>query len=181
LNEAAQCCRQALAINPRLVDAHSNLGNLMKAQGFIQDAYSCYIEALRIDPHFAIAWSNLAGLFMEAGDLDKALMYYKEAVKLKPSFADAYLNQGNVYKVSLYVVIENPARECRDNFGLGGKLDLIFSWLSRLWECLKMPLCVINVHCRHALTMLWLMILISGEMRTSLQENGPFFTFKVEP
>jgi hypothetical protein len=48
-------------------------------------------------------------------------------------------------------------------------------------ECLKMPLCVINVHCRHALTMLWLMILISGEMRTSLQENGPFFTFKVEP
>ncbi|MCS4559127.1 tetratricopeptide repeat protein, partial [Shewanella sp. C32] len=38
LNEAAQCCRQALAINPRLVDAHSNLGNLMKAQGFIQEA-----------------------------------------------------------------------------------------------------------------------------------------------
>ncbi|BAS78732.1 Os02g0489550 [Oryza sativa Japonica Group] len=98
LNEAAQCCRQALAINPRLVDAHSNLGNLMKAQGFIQEAYNCYIEALRIDPQFAIAWSNLAGLFMEAGDLDKALLYYKEAVKLKPSFADAYLNQGNVYK-----------------------------------------------------------------------------------
>jgi len=64
-----------------LVDAHSNLGNLMKAQGFIQDAYSCYIEALRIDPHFAIAWSNLAGLFMEAGDLDKALMYYKVTVR----------------------------------------------------------------------------------------------------
>lgn len=37
LAEAAQCCRQALALNPRLVDAHSNLGNLMKAQGLVQE------------------------------------------------------------------------------------------------------------------------------------------------
>ena len=37
LNEAAQCCRQALALNPHLVDAHSNLGNLMKAQGLVQE------------------------------------------------------------------------------------------------------------------------------------------------
>ncbi|KAL6009531.1 hypothetical protein ACLOJK_022760 [Asimina triloba] len=77
LNEAAQCCRQALALNPRLVDAHSNLGNLMKAQGLIKEAFNCYTEALRINPGFAIAWSNLAGLFMEAGKLDRALTYYK--------------------------------------------------------------------------------------------------------
>ncbi|XP_022761810.1 probable UDP-N-acetylglucosamine--peptide N-acetylglucosaminyltransferase SEC isoform X3 [Durio zibethinus] len=98
LNEAAQCCRQALALNPRLVDAHSNLGNLMKIQGFVQEAYNCYLEALRIQPNFAIAWSNLAGLFMEAGELNRALQYYKEAVRLKPTFFDAYLNLGNVYK-----------------------------------------------------------------------------------
>ena len=91
-----------------------------------------------------------------------SLLKLQEAVKLKPSFADAYLNQGNVYKVSLSVVIENPARERRGNFGLGGKLDLIFSWLTRLWEYLKMPSCVINVHCRHALTMLWLMVRYSS-------------------
>ncbi|KAF3676306.1 putative UDP-N-acetylglucosamine--peptide N-acetylglucosaminyltransferase SEC [Capsicum annuum] len=98
LSEAAQCCRQALALNPRLVDAHSNLGNLMKAQGLVQEAYNCYVEALRIQPTFAVAWSNLASLFMDAGDLNRALQYYKEAVKLKPNFSDAYLNLGNVYK-----------------------------------------------------------------------------------
>ncbi|KAL0358434.1 UNVERIFIED_CONTAM: putative UDP-N-acetylglucosamine--peptide N-acetylglucosaminyltransferase SEC [Sesamum angustifolium] len=92
LTEAAQCCRQALALKS------SNLGNLMKAQGLVQEAYNCYLDALRIQPTFAIAWSNLAGLFMEAGDLNRALQYYKEAVKLKPNFSDAYLNLGNVYK-----------------------------------------------------------------------------------
>lgn len=98
MTEAAQCCSQALALNPLLVDAHSNLGNLRKAQGLVQEAYNCYLEALRIQPTFAIAWSNLAGLFMESGDLNRARHYYKEAVKLKPSFPDAYLNLGNVYK-----------------------------------------------------------------------------------
>ncbi|KAF2292425.1 hypothetical protein GH714_022664 [Hevea brasiliensis] len=98
LNEAAQCCRQALALNPLLVYFFLNLGNLMKAQGLVQEAYSCYLEALRIQPTFAIAWSNLAGLFLESGDLNRALQYYKEAVKLKPMFPDAYLNLGNVYR-----------------------------------------------------------------------------------
>lgn len=43
------------ALNPRLVDAQSNLGNLMKAQGLVHDACNCYMEALRIQPNFAIA------------------------------------------------------------------------------------------------------------------------------
>jgi len=115
---------------------------------------------------YQVEWKS--SLFVEhptcQSDGECCCLYLKlqEAVKLKPSFADAYLNQGNVYKVSLSVVIENPARERRDNFGLGGKLDLILSWLTRLWECLKMPLCVINVHCRHGLTMLWLMVRYSS-------------------
>jgi protein O-GlcNAc transferase len=81
------------------VDAHSNLGNLLKAQGLTHHAYLCYMEAIRLQPTFAIAWSNLAGLFMEAGELQKALAYYKEAIRIKPNFADAHLNQGNVLKV----------------------------------------------------------------------------------
>jgi protein O-GlcNAc transferase len=80
-------------------DAHSNLGNLLKAQGLSHHAYYCYLEALRIQPTFAIAWSNLAGICMEWGDLQRALAYYQEAVRLKPKFADAHCNMGNVLKV----------------------------------------------------------------------------------
>jgi protein O-GlcNAc transferase len=77
LQEAAECCQHALMLNPRLVDAHSNLGNMLKAQGLTHHAYLCYMEAIRLQPTFAIAWSNLAGLLMEAGELQKALTYYK--------------------------------------------------------------------------------------------------------
>ncbi|KAE8692887.1 hypothetical protein F3Y22_tig00110828pilonHSYRG00197 [Hibiscus syriacus] len=40
LNEAAQCCHQALQLNPLLVDAHSDRGNLMKAQGLMNSPSS---------------------------------------------------------------------------------------------------------------------------------------------
>lgn len=72
LNDAAHCCRQALALNPHLVDhflkylfdykvvlsycsltvqllqvdAHSNLGNLMKAQGLVQEVRTFQIVGL---------------------------------------------------------------------------------------------------------------------------------------
>ncbi|CAN0308442.1 unnamed protein product, partial [Ectocarpus fasciculatus] len=55
----------ALVLNRGLVDAHSNLGNLYKAQGMLAEAKRCYLEAIRIQPSFAIAWSNLAGIFKE--------------------------------------------------------------------------------------------------------------------
>ncbi|GFY92974.1 tetratricopeptide repeat (TPR)-like superfamily protein [Actinidia rufa] len=150
LNEAAQCCRQALALNPHLVDAHSNLGNLMKAQGLVQEAYNCYAEALHIQPTFAIAWSNLAGLFMEAGDLNRALQYYKEAVKLKPTFPDAYLNLGSVYKAlgmpQEAIVCYQHALQARPDYAMAfgnlasiyyeqGKLDLAVLHYKRAIAC----------------------------------------------
>jgi protein O-GlcNAc transferase len=63
--EAMETYQMALTLNPALVDAHSNLGNLYKAQGDLESAKRCYLEAVRINPQFAIAWSNLAGIFKD--------------------------------------------------------------------------------------------------------------------
>ncbi len=87
-------------LNPSLVDAHSNLGNLYKAQGRLEDAKRCYTEAIRIKPDFSIAWSNLAGLFKDEGDLKTAIAYYSESIRLCPEFADAHSNLGNAFKES---------------------------------------------------------------------------------
>ncbi|CAD6228530.1 unnamed protein product [Miscanthus lutarioriparius] len=96
LIKASTCCHQALALNPRLVDAYCNLGDVLKAQGSYRDAYN--LEAVSILPSCASAWCNIAGLFMQWGDFNKAAFYYKEAIKFKPSFYDARLSLGNLYK-----------------------------------------------------------------------------------
>ena len=65
INDAIETYQMCLIIDPGLVDAHCNLGNLFKAQGRIAAARQCYLEAIRLNPTFAIAWSNLAGIFKE--------------------------------------------------------------------------------------------------------------------
>ncbi|XP_035831170.1 probable UDP-N-acetylglucosamine--peptide N-acetylglucosaminyltransferase SEC [Helianthus annuus] len=88
-----------LSTVPSQVDAHNNLGNLMKAQGLVQEAYKCYLEALCIQPTFAISYSNLAGLFMESGDLSRVHQYYKvESTGQVGSgnLASVYDEQGNL-------------------------------------------------------------------------------------
>eukprot|EP00968_Pinguiococcus_pyrenoidosus_P022519 scaffold3283_cov237-Pinguiococcus_pyrenoidosus.AAC.6 len=99
----------ALVLKPTLVDAHSNLGNLFKVQGNLEEAKRCYLEAIRIKPDFAIAWSNLAGIFKETGQLGTAVAYYREAIRLCPSFADAHSNLGNALKEQGHIV---DAMEC---------------------------------------------------------------------
>ncbi|RHY25142.1 hypothetical protein DYB32_008501 [Aphanomyces invadans] len=89
-----------ILVDPCLVDAHSNLGNLYKAQGLFEDATTCYANAIRVKPTFAIAWSNLAGLLKDDGQLDKAIEHYREAIRLAPDFADAHSNLGNALKES---------------------------------------------------------------------------------
>ena len=96
--EAMETYQMALTLNPGLVDAHSNLGNLYKASGDLDAAKRCYMEAVRIKPDFAIAWSNLAGVFKDEGQSTAAISYYKEAIRLVPEFADAHSNLGNAYK-----------------------------------------------------------------------------------
>jgi protein O-GlcNAc transferase len=96
--EAMETYQMALTLNPALVDAHSNLGNLYKAQGDLEGAKRCYLEAVRINPEFSIAWSNLAGVFKDEGQQQTAEAYYVEAIRLCPEFADAHSNLGNTYK-----------------------------------------------------------------------------------
>lgn len=96
--EAIETYQMSLTLDPALVDAHSNLGNLFKASGDLESAKRCYLEAVRIKPDFAIAWSNLAGVFKDEGQVNTAIAYYKEAVRLCPEFADAHSNLGNALK-----------------------------------------------------------------------------------
>ena len=49
------CYRNALVIDPRLADAHYNLGCLLSAQGRTDDAIACHLAAIAADPEFGPA------------------------------------------------------------------------------------------------------------------------------
>jgi cytochrome c-type biogenesis protein CcmH/NrfG len=52
--------RDTIAKNPACWLAYNNLGNVLAAQGHLDDAVEHYAEAVRLNPNYAEARSNLA-------------------------------------------------------------------------------------------------------------------------
>ncbi len=59
LKQAKELCLLILSKNPFFTDAYINLGNIYKAQGFIDTAQSYYLKALELNPSNNLAASNL--------------------------------------------------------------------------------------------------------------------------
>ncbi|VDO92358.1 unnamed protein product [Soboliphyme baturini] len=76
----------------------SDLGNLLKAMGRLEEAKACYLKAIETQPSFAVAWSNLGCVFNAQNEIWLAIHHFEKAVQLDPNFLDAYINLGNVFK-----------------------------------------------------------------------------------
>jgi tetratricopeptide (TPR) repeat protein len=92
--EARHAYEQALALDPRLADAHVNLGRLFHAAGETATAETHYEAAIRHAPEDAIAHFNLGGLLEDTGRAPDAVESYQRAVAADPDFADAHYNLG---------------------------------------------------------------------------------------
>jgi len=96
--EAIDCYRQALKLNPNLAGTHNNLGVTYKAQGRLDEAVREYQEALRLNPDYAGAHNNLGVTYKAQGRLDGAIREYRKALRLSPDYAEAHYNLGLAYK-----------------------------------------------------------------------------------
>jgi len=90
--QAVDQYREALRINPQLLPAWNNLGNLLNDLGQQEDAIQCYKTALSIDAHYAKAHANLARLLAARGDLAGAARHYQDAVEADPTYLKAQVN-----------------------------------------------------------------------------------------
>ena len=83
-------CRSAhfstLAIkqNPLLAEAYSNLGNVYKERGQLQEALDNYRHAVRLKPDFIDGYINLAAALVAAGDMEGAVQAYVSALQYNP-------------------------------------------------------------------------------------------------
>jgi Tfp pilus assembly protein PilF len=98
LEEAIECYRHALALQPEYAISHYNLGNALKEQENLEGAGISYRRALALHPRFAEAHSNLGNVLQCLGQSEAAIACYRQALALKPSYDDAHSNLGNAFR-----------------------------------------------------------------------------------
>jgi len=94
VHDAIAHYRQALALKPDLVGAHSNLGTALCELGLWEEAEASYRKALALQPEQAEAHNNLGTVLFEREKLDEAVSHYRIALVLQPNYPEALGNLG---------------------------------------------------------------------------------------
>jgi len=89
---------KALTLSPNFVEAHINLGNLLKEKKLYEKSLSHYNMALNINPHLVIGYLNKGNLLKDINKHNEAIKCYQKAIDLKKDFIEAYNNMGTAYE-----------------------------------------------------------------------------------
>lgn len=73
---ALSAFQKAAELLPGEVDAHSNLGYVLKELGQLDEAVACYRRVLQLKPGYKAAYSNLSQLLFEIGKFDEAVQNF---------------------------------------------------------------------------------------------------------
>lgn len=90
--EAEALYQSAIALDPWLAIAYTNLGNIYFRRGDTRAAEEHYDKALRIDDEQPEAKYNLGYVMLERGEPEQAVPLFKGALAADPKFADAHFN-----------------------------------------------------------------------------------------
>jgi hypothetical protein len=89
-DEAVAALRQALALDPDLVEARVNLGIALEECGEEEDALAQYRATLEVMPQTAEAMFNRAAVLERLHDSADAMACYRAAIEMKPGYAQAH-------------------------------------------------------------------------------------------
>jgi len=95
LREAEAGFRQAVRLNPKLVEAHTHLGSVLREQGRLDEAEASYRHAIALQGGEAVAHTGLGNVLTDRGDLHGAIDSYRSALALNHNIAEAHNNCGN--------------------------------------------------------------------------------------
>jgi tetratricopeptide (TPR) repeat protein len=95
--QAIQYYRQAIALNPTLVEARNNLGNLYVRQRQMTAAISAFQAALTLDPNYAMAHNNLGSAYLLVGEEVLAIQEFLAALRVDGAYVSPYYNLASLY------------------------------------------------------------------------------------
>lgn len=95
--DAVPALRRTAELAPD-VEAHTNLGLALQAQGKIEEAAASHRQALALAPGFHKAHFNLGVALHELGRVEEAADSYRRALQSAPDYAEAHCNLGNVLR-----------------------------------------------------------------------------------
>lgn len=84
VEQAGECCRQALQIQPDLVEGHFLVGLVALEAQDRKTAFSAFGSVTRLEPRHAAAWAQLGKLFMGDGQLGRANAALENATRYDP-------------------------------------------------------------------------------------------------
>ena len=90
--------RKAIALDPGMALAYSNLGAVLQSRGELVEAESLYLKTTELRPNYALAWNNLAIVRYKRRDGAGAVQAFRRAIELKPEDAGAIYNLGRLYQ-----------------------------------------------------------------------------------
>lgn len=91
-DEAEKLYRRAVALDPALAIAYTNLGNVRFRRGDADGAEKLYRRAIGIDADQPEAHYNLGYVHLERGDAASAIEHFDRAITRDPRFSDAHFN-----------------------------------------------------------------------------------------
>lgn len=90
LTGAVAYYRQAIAMQPDLLDAHYQLGVIQQSQGELEEAIVSCQNATRLNPNFGPAYLLLGKIYQTQLNLEEAASAYREGLKrVNPRYAEA--------------------------------------------------------------------------------------------
>jgi tetratricopeptide (TPR) repeat protein len=87
---AMKAYREALALDPLLVPAMINLGNLHYALDQLAEAQALYVHAAVVHPDGFEAHFNLGNIHHDFGRYELAVVCYEQAIELNPAYPEAH-------------------------------------------------------------------------------------------